>query len=193
MKNDPLATLKRRSRRKDIRVFRTFDDAYKALYPALEQYCINTMRGNTFLGQEVASKSFDVLYIRWDEIEQRERHGLWIWLLHTANNKKKEILRKQPKTLSLDDPNTLLAIEHDQLKAGRSPNEELEYLTYQAYVSQIEKRLKKNDRKIFRKIAIEHSTYKELSEETDKSINSLYLKWMRVRNKVKKIILELEK
>lgn len=162
----------------------TFDEAYLKLYPIVMRYCYYRNDKDLFYAQEVASESFLVLLQKWDQLKSYEEKYLQSWLFGTAENKLKEMYRKNlPKCEPYENVNEYLI---QQLCKDNSLYEET--AKYNMYIKEIEKSLAPKDKLLFHCIVSESMTYQKTAEKMKLSENAVKLRWIRLREKIRPLV-----
>ena len=170
----------------------TFDYIYKQLYDPVCKYCAVKLGDLAYCAEEAADDAFLLLYQKWDEIENRTKNSYYSWLLKTADFKVKELLRKErrnPQTIAIDDGENGTLNENSICSAVNEIDELIENNSYLNYLEIINDALDDKERQIFDCIAIQNYTVNKSAEICGMKPGALYMRWMRMKKKLSKLIL----
>lgn len=166
----------------------TFDEAYKKLFPSIVRYCYYRNGHDLFYAQEAASESFLTLFRKWKRMKSYDEKYLASWLFGTAENKMKEIHRKNPP---ICDSFEKLKEYIDQLSSENEIAYNDETQRFNMYIQRIEKVLSRKDKQLFHYIVVDKLTYKETADKIHSTENAVKLRWLRLREKIKPFVKEL--
>ena len=182
-----------------------FEEFYRKYYSRMRRYCFQTFH-RTMLREEhlddydiddIVSDAFAALAAAWDGMTTHTEAGLLCWIRKTVRNLTYSFHRKQastPPTIELslwlaaesEDP-AMLTADPTQSAMQMAANSEEDI--YQAYLSEIRKKLTGPQRSLFECIVIEKKSIPEAAKLLGMKKNTVKVSLCRLRQKLKKEIL----
>ncbi len=161
-----------------------FDSLYSGQFLKMKKYA-HTLIGKADLAEEIVQDAFVEVLIHIDELMLKERPDFW--LQKTVKNKALHVQRAQARyTWRLVSLGKNEIVDHVAAKQLR----EIEEADSANQIRQvISETLDSHEIYLLKRIAMEGTTYKTLSDETGMSISACQKKIQRIRKKLKKKIL----
>ncbi len=161
----------------------TFAEAYNTLYPAVVKFCFVQNGQKYHEAEDAASMAFLVLHNRWNEVASHDSRLIKSFLIGTARNAMRQLYReKPPDHESLDDAWCQDAVEAENL--GQMDEQRYNF-EYREYIKEIEATLDPEGRRIFHSIVVDELSFRQIAKAMHVSENSLRLRWIRIRKKLK--------
>ena len=170
----------------------TFDEMYLKHFPTVTAYCYQRNGFNRYFAEEAASKAFDVLQRKWEELSSHDEKKLKSWLISAVEYTMKEVVREQPPSHEpLDEPWCQDLIEEQQCRNGTFYDPFMEAQKFLDYTNEIEKKLKPNAKALFHYIVIEQLSIEETAKKMNLTENAVRIRWSRLSRKLKPIVKRL--
>jgi len=168
----------------------TYQDIYRASFPKLVTYLQHRYACNLQDAEDIAARALHLLWEKWDAIESHTEAGMLRWLFLTARNlmrdeaKKK---RRRPELISLEE---MTDSQHPSALPDPTPQQIEE--EYTRYLTEITQRLSPNDAALFRAKIAEHESDESIAARLGISVNTLRVRWLRVKRRILNIWDELK-
>ncbi len=162
-----------------------YDDLYKETYSEIFRFCARKINDRES-AQDITSEVFLTLYLKWGLLSQMTINQYRIWLFRTANLTVKRFLRnkgyrQKHETYFKED---MIECEHGFIDFE-------ERKQYENYIDEIKKHLSERDYELFRYIVIEELPYEIISKKLGITENTLRVRIMRMRTKLRSIVEKL--
>ena len=174
----------------------TFEEAYGAFFNEIVSFCESNSDLDRYFAETAASKAFDVLQNKWDELNSHEKPVILAFLFKTAQFTKKEVLKQvPPEHLSIDDHETQMLIEKYCAENHYGIDFDHENKKYPHLVKKlgsiIKKELSADDYRLFRYLVVKKLTQKQTAKKMGISENAVKQRYARFKNRVKPILTKL--
>jgi RNA polymerase sigma factor (sigma-70 family) len=160
-----------------------YSDIYRDAFPKLVTYLQKCGIRNRQDAEDMAAKALHILWEKWDTLETHTYPGILCWLLQTAKNLMKDETKKKtrrPETVSLEE------ITDSQLPQDTfDPFPHQTEAEYTRYLNEILRRLSEKDAALLRAKIVEQLDDAVIAEQLGISRNTLRVRWMRVRQKIR--------
>lgn len=170
----------------------TYDEAFGAFYTGIVGYCISQLSEEDPYSEDIASECFVLLYEKWDTFQSHTAVAVQVWLFRAAKNKILDYQkRKRFCMLSIDDEETLEALEKELNALINEIDEREEHERYQMYISEIQNTLDDNEWILFDLVVNRRQSFRQIAEMLDSTESASKMRWHRLRAKLKLVIFTL--
>ena len=162
-----------------------YSDIYRFAFPRLVTYLHKSGIRNRQDAEDIAAKALHILWEKWDTLETHTYPGILCWLLQTSKNLMRDEAKKKarrPETVSLEeiDGQSLFPSVCEPL------SEQIES-EYAQYLAELCKRLPESDAALLRAKIEERHTDAEIAAQLGISLNTLRVRWLRTKNKIRAV------
>ncbi len=171
----------------------TFDDAFERFYETVLRYCVYILNDDRVAAEEATSKTFIVLFLKWDTLTSYDDQFLRCWLIGVARNAIKEVKRERRRNpVPTSDAALEELLKRKQLETVVEYDSAREQQKYEQYLILLKEKLKPIDFDTFYLLAIKRTSHAEAAKRLHITENALYIRWSRLRKKLKIILKQIE-
>ncbi len=169
-----------------------YDEIYKKYYQVIVNYSMPWVK-NQFYAEEVANKTFALLWIEWKSVNFPNDSTVLTWLFRTADFKIKEHKRKKyNRHLPLDSEE--LHIEDERLSPYyQEIDSAQEEQKFREYMSEVRSRLTGNDLKLFDLKIVAKWPYIKISKKLNTTVPAIKMRWYRLKRRLRQIVNDITK
>ena len=167
-----------------------FDEIYKKYYQVIVNYSMPWVK-NQFYAEEVANKTFELLWEEWESKNFPNEKTVLTWLFRTANYKIKEHKRKKYNRHIPLDSGELHIADARMASYYQEIDSAQEEQKFREYMSDVRKRLTGDDLKLFDFKIVLKLPYIKIAEELNTTVPAIKMRWLRLKTRLRKIVQDI--
>lgn len=172
----------------------SYDVFYKEKFITFVAYCCSRFEINEPDAEDMVAEAFDLLWKNWDEIQPHDSKSLSLWMYSTLHKKRKNYFRlRRHNNISYEDYIMTNRTKIEMTSYIDDINERDEYELFVKYLAEIEASLTEDNAKLFHMIVVEKRDAEYIATQLNCKPQNTYLKWHRLKRKLKKIIPQIIK
>ena len=161
---------------------KTAEAMYCQFYKTVFRFCMKLTNGNLHNAEDITSEVFHVFFAKQESLYFDGEAAIITWLYRTAKNKWLTSVKRAKRAV--------IELDHTDIFTQQFDTEEEEKL-YNNYLAQIKEILSEPEQELFRAVVEEKQTYKTISERTGVSEATLWVRWYRLKNKLRPYVDEI--